>query len=248
MQKCSCYFYGMNILKQKAIFPFVITLIVILPFIFIQKEQSLLYLNGLHTPLLDRFFLNVTWLGEGFFIWCAFLLILFKRVKWFIVFLIAVLTHVLLIQINKELLFSDVLRPLGHFRAMDAEHLLHRIEGLRIFKTKSFPSGHTTGAAFSAAFIALAIKNTKVSWFLAILSLAVGISRVYLAQHFLIDIYFGFLFGTVSSVISLVITTRLEPKYQWMDDYVSQIIPIKIKGLPISKRWKSDPQNTNSIR
>ena len=65
----------------------------------------------------------------------------------------------------------------------------------------SFPSGHTTGAAFAASFIAIVSNSRAWAIFLAFFAIIVGISRVYLAQHFVIDIYFGYLFGFISSLL-----------------------------------------------
>ncbi|KJD36484.1 hypothetical protein PW52_04855 [Tamlana sedimentorum] len=223
--------------KFKTVLPFAIVLAVFFPLIFVSKEASSIYVNSFHTPSLDTFFIKTTWLGEGFMLISALVLILIKKTKWLIAFLIGLTIHFILIQINKLLLFPEVLRPLGYFEAIGKEHLLYRIENLRVYRTTSFPSGHTTGATFGATFIAFAFKKIRsITWCMMLLSVFVGISRIYLIQHFLIDVYFGLLFGFTSAVLSLVITKRIHKKYPWMNKF---LIP-KFKHLEVYLEEQQD--------
>lgn len=215
--------------RYLSIVPFVIISILLAPFLFIPKDQSLLFINGLNTPLGDVFFKNLTWFGEGFMVSCCAIVLLFVRVRWFFIFLIGLVIHVLLIQINKQYLFNDIYRPSVYMSWICKDQLLHFVDGIRIRREVSFPSGHTTGAAFAASFIALLVNSKKASIWLAILAIAVGISRVYLAQHFVIDIYFGFLFGTISSVLGYSIVQQMDTKFLWMNNYLISIKSRKLK-------------------
>lgn len=63
----------------------------------------------------------------------------------------------------------------------------------------SFPSGHTT-VSFAFFFcLALGIKNDWLRLACLIIALAIGFSRIYLSQHFLIDVYAGSVIGTLGS-------------------------------------------------
>jgi undecaprenyl-diphosphatase len=68
-----------------------------------------------------------------------------------------------------------------------------------------FPSGHALGAVLFAATI-LVLLNQK-NWFAYVLAtvvvLAVGISRIFLGVHWLTDILFGYLIGTVWTIICI---------------------------------------------
>lgn len=220
----------MKLLRYGSISPFVIVLITLFPLVLIPKDQSLLFINGFHSPARDLFFKNLTWLGEGFMIFCCIIILLFLRIRWFFIFSIGLLIHIFLIQINKQYFFNDVYRPSVYMQWVCKDHLLHFVEGIKIRREVSFPSGHTTGASFAASFVALVIKNKRVSFYLALLAICIGISRVYLAQHFVIDIYFGFLFGIISSTIGFSIIRGLRSRYQWMNTY---LIPIKSQRIRV---------------
>lgn len=220
-----------------SIVPFIIVLVLLTPIIFIPKDQSLLFINGFHSPGRDLFFKNLTWLGEGFMVCCCVLVLLFLKVRWFFVFVIGLIIHVLLIQINKQYLFNDVYRPSIYMQWIGKDHLLHFAEGIKIRREVSFPSGHTTGATFTSSFIALVIRQRRASWILAILAISIGFSRVYLAQHFVVDIYFGFLFGTISSIIGYKIIQNIQSHYRWMNNYLIVIKSKRIRtGFEILKQ------------
>lgn len=220
----------MQNIRYVSTLPFVIILALLTPLVIIPKDQSLLLINGLHTPAGDLFFKNLTWFGEGFMVSCCAIVLLFVRTRWFFVFLIGLLTHIVLIQINKQYLFNDIYRPSVYMNWICKDQLLHFVEGIRIRREVSFPSGHTTGAAFAASFIALLVNSKRASVSMALLAIAVGVSRVYLAQHFVIDIYFGYFFGTLSSVIGYFLVRKLHIKYPWMNNY---LIPIKSRKLKL---------------
>ncbi len=215
----------MKEIQYQSIYPFILILILISPLLWMPKEQSLLLLNGFHSPFKDWALKKVTWLGEGFMICCCIVLLLFLKIRWWIVFVFGLLLHVILIQVNKQFLFNEVLRPLGYFESIEKEYLLHIVDGIRVNHKTSFPSGHTTGATFAASFIALIMKNKQTSFVLAFIAISIGFSRVYLAQHFIIDIYFGFLFGTLSSVIAAVIVKKIQSRYWWMDMHLIIVMP-----------------------
>lgn len=216
---------------KKDLQPFILVLIGVLPFIFLPKAQTLLVINGWHNPIRDAFFKQITWLGEGFMISCCLFLLLFIRVRWFFIFLVALILHLLFINVNKHFFFDDVMRPLGYFKALHKANLLHVVEGIRLHSHHSFPSGHTTGATFAAFFIALVFNRKWISISMAVLGLLVGLSRVYLAQHFLVDIYFGFFFGIVSCLIAVFAIEKIEHKHLWMRYFLIKNTAFRIHGI-----------------
>ena len=215
--------------NRSVLLPFVLILIISLPTIFLDKTDSFLFINGLNSPMTDLFFKNVTLLGEGFLIICCFILALFRPTKWFLVLVLGVAIHIALIQINKQILFNHVMRPMGTFNDDGIGALVHLVEGIVIRCEVSFPSGHTTGATFGAVFLAAILGRKWIAWALAIIAMLVGISRVYLAQHFVIDVYFGYFFGLISFILAALIFRSWIPKAAWPDQYISQIFPSIIR-------------------
>lgn len=226
------------------IYPFLFIALTLLPLTFFPKAQIVLAINGLHQPFLDRFFLNVTWLGEGFLVITCIICVIFTKYRWLFGFIIGLILHIVLIQVNKQYLFNDILRPLGYFKYLGKEEVLHFVDGLKIYHKVSFPSGHTTGAAFATSFIALLFRRKSLSIVMACIAILVGISRMYLGQHFFMDIYFGFLFGSLSSLIGYYFGLALSPKFKFLN---YTILPKRrllrlIADTPIkiifSKKWK----------
>lgn len=68
----------------------------------------------------------------------------------------------------------------------------------------SFPSGHAARAAM-LAFIAIFIFSPLVGSLLAIWAILVGIARVSLGVHYLVDVIGGWLIGIVIAVFTLTI-------------------------------------------
>ena len=82
-------------------------------------------------------------------------------------------------------------------RYLGTDTFYHIIEGFKYHRIQDlFPSGHTM-TAFAGAFImTIILKNRYWGSIFFTLALLVGISRVYLCQHFFMDIYAGALIGT----------------------------------------------------
>lgn len=214
-------------------YPFFIIWLLLLPFVFFPKGETSLLINGANSPFFDLFFKNFTKFGEGVFIVFLVILLLFMRLKWSLTFILALLFHLFFILINKNWLFSDISRPLGYFNELGLNNVLHVVEGVKLHSKHSFPSGHTTGALFGASFILLIFSNKKLAWVMAIIGLLVGYSRVYLGQHFLIDIFFGYFFGVSSTILAYIIIYRIHTKYLWMNRI---IISSEIKLLKYLNR------------
>lgn len=186
--------------ENKLLYIFLITYFLIGGFFLTQfdKGDFVIWLNNTHTPFLDYFFKYLTKFGEEIFLIAFFLLLIFKKKYYLSVFLIInVLVNGLIIQLLKWTIFNEYMRPL----AVLGKEGFHFVEGVRVNTHHSFPSGHTnTGFAF---FILLAMfsQNSFIKVFLAFVAIIVGISRVYLFQHFFIDTYFGGMIGVFLTTI-----------------------------------------------
>jgi membrane-associated phospholipid phosphatase len=65
--------------------------------------------------------------------------------------------------------------------------------------------------------LSLYFKNKYVTGLFMIIAILVGISRIYLLQHFFVDIYFGSIIGFLNGifVFTWIASTALKEKPSW---------------------------------
>ena len=154
-------------------------------------------LNSGHTRSLDTFFRMLTFLGNGWFAVIFSLLFLFIRFRYFFMLIGSFCVSGLLAQFLKRVVFPDILRPAALLDQMPG---LALVPGIDLHHTLSFPSGHTT-TAFAVLILTGFIINKKYAVFgLMLIAWLAGISRVYLSQHFLIDVLGGSMLGVFSAL------------------------------------------------
>jgi len=197
----------------KRLLPFFILLLFLLPLTFVHKGELLLWVNTLRTPFWDTFFIRASSLGNAIIVPFALILVLRFKLKWLAIFLMAFAMQVILVLLFKKGFFSGELRPYLYFYRSGMGELIHLVEGVKIRYINSFPSGHTATMFYLVSFFALLSRNTTASWVLMFLGAFVGLSRIYLVQHFFIDVYFGIFFGTVSSIVAYLVVRRFPQKW-----------------------------------
>lgn len=163
-----------------------ITMIVvgcILPFT--EKGDFSLWLNFRNNWFYDVFFRYATWLGDGVVIGIICLVLLFVRLGWGITATVVSFFSAFFVSLIKKQVNAP--RPSLVFENMD----LHYVQGLDLYKNFSFPSGHTAAAFTMFLLLSAFVKDKRYTYVFFFLAVIVAISRVYLLQHFLIDVYFG---------------------------------------------------------
>lgn len=172
----------------------------ILLLIFYGKSACFISLNSYHAYYLDVFFINYTFFGDGIFSIClmAAFLFFYKNKRQFLALLVSFLFAGLGTQIIKNLFNAP--RPKIFF---EAGQYLHFIDGVSLANNCSFPSGHTATAFAIAAVLMYFIKNKNQQKLLLLAAALVGYSRIYLAQHFLLDVLAGAVLGTISGFLGL---------------------------------------------
>jgi membrane-associated phospholipid phosphatase len=75
-------------------------------------------------------------------------------------------------------------------------------EGVKVNQYNSFPSGHTSAAFAMALAIAFWYNDSKLSIFMVFLAIFVGLSRIYLQQHFVEDVMGGAVIGLVAAMFA----------------------------------------------
>jgi membrane-associated phospholipid phosphatase len=195
--------------KNAAVFSILLALVVALFLLIYGKENSFLVINKYNSPQFDYVFRYWTYLGDGI-IWVPLFLyiLLFKR-DYFIAVLAALIICTALTHFLKRVIYPDEFRPI-----VILGEKVRVIQGYYMNREHSFPSGHTSTAFTLALLIASLVKKNFLVYFFPIIAFFVGYSRVYLAQHFVTDVFAGMLIGIISAYLSLLVYERFRKKKQ----------------------------------
>jgi membrane-associated phospholipid phosphatase len=162
----------------------------------------LLEINRYYSFQTDVFFKYFTHLGDGAFcISVGILLMFWSRAKGILI-LISYAVSGILAQLIKNFGFPREPRPAEYFSRM--MNSLHTVSGVELSHWNSFPSGHTTSAFAFFALIAVWVKHPMLKFLCLLCAVTVAFSRMYLLQHFLVDVYVGSLLGTLTAWVLLI--------------------------------------------
>ena len=189
-----------------------------LALLYIPKGELHLLLNEYHTPARDIFYRYYTHVAEWFpYVICVALL-LFSRIGDGVFASAAMLLSALFTQVVKHIVVAP--RPLTWFGEHMPDVQLPLVEGVDVHAIYSFPSGHTT-SFFALAFVLSIVATKKLSRFSLALSSTLqaipvvlasfgGYSRIYLCQHFALDVFAGALVGTLITLLCYAVLHRYE--------------------------------------
>jgi membrane-associated phospholipid phosphatase len=167
----------------------------------INKKLSIVFFNNYHNLFLDILFKTITTCGEFIGFCISFLLLVFgskkSNKKFIFTLMISALLSLLISQTCKHLLFSSEHRPSYFYNDLEL------VDGVDQHKNNSFPSGHTT-AAFT--FVTVLAFSTSKKWIHYLLPIFA--SRIYLGQHFLIDVVVGAILGIFIAIFSFYFFDR----------------------------------------
>lgn len=163
-----------------------------------SKADLHLQMTSMRSGFADVFFTYYTQVGE----WVPYAVV--------VVFLFFSFRNAALVLAAQLLsgIFSKILkyifnepRPMLYFQEHYPDVKLNIVQGVHVHLHQSFPSGHTVTAF--AFFAMLILFTNKKSWHVVCFlgALLVGISRIYLQQHFAIDVLVGSGVGVLSTLI-----------------------------------------------
>ena len=180
--------------------------------ILVPKAELHLCLNGVHNSFLDGLFRHYS----DFVKWPVYILmvlpLLFWKQGWTVVFACTEAASALLVQVLKSAFnmprpstFFGTLAEEGSPLAADWQQVV--VEGVNMHSWHSFPSGHSATFFVFFSVCAFIYAYEKLPWsklvglVCLVLALLGGYSRIYLSQHFLMDVCGGMTEGVLMSVV-----------------------------------------------
>ncbi len=167
-----------------------------------RQGLILLEINRYYSPQADVFFKYFTYLGDGIFCVAVGVLFLFWSRAKGILILISYVISGILAQLIKNFGFPEEPRPVEYFAKM--LNSLHTVAGVELSHWNSFPSGHTTSAFALFALVAIWVKPPILKFLCLLIAAMVAFSRMYLLQHFLVDVYVGSILGTATAWVLFI--------------------------------------------
>ena len=178
---------------------FIIAIVLLASSAFWGRIPVFLFLNRDFGTIADTVLLGFTYLAEGW-MWIPYLILVgwfFKKDKAIIVYSFVVST--LLTQIPKLLLFPNITRPIA---SGIAPNLMHTVKGVTMHQLSSFPSGHTATAFTIFLLTIYLFDRTKMILIGLLYAMLCGYSRIYLGQHFPMDVGGGIIVAIMTIEIS----------------------------------------------
>jgi len=173
---------------------------------FFGRIPVFLLLNTDGGVFMDQFFKWATWGAEGW-VWVPFLAIVFGWFKKdFKLIVLNFLLSTLFTQIPKRFIWDNISRPIASEIPLNE---IHTVPGVVMHSWNSFPSGHTA-TAFTLFLLTIYLFPTKWVFAIgAIFAMICAYSRVYLGQHFPMDLGGGILVAVISVQLSIVIHQKI---------------------------------------
>jgi membrane-associated phospholipid phosphatase len=181
-----------------------------------NKGEVEFWVNQHYTTFFNYFFSITTHYGDGLIgVLILALLIVFVSIRdgLSITFLSLILSAI--VQSMKHLWFGDIVRPKLYLKDLP----LNYVPGIEIHSFNSFPSGHTAQAFLLSFVLSQLIKAPQWAFVFFCIAVFTAMSRVYLLQHFVVDVYAG----AIASLICCVLY------WKWVH------VPY------VSTRWESKP-------
>lgn len=170
---------------------------------FVPYGDEILFFNDLRQEPLNSIFRFVTYLGEVYaYIICG-VAALFWRYRFTLLIALTGLITLPTVYLIKETFGTD--RPIAFFKSRDMSSDVVTVPEVDPHSGKtSFPSGHTMAGFGLYGILAVMVGQKRQYWGLAfaLAAILVGVSRIFLVQHFLPDVLSGAFLGLlVSSLV-----------------------------------------------
>lgn len=180
----------------------------------LERGWMVTWFSENRSPFGDAFFEYATYLGDGLFAVGVILIAGLVRARNWIVIGLGTGLAGGLAQFFKRVVFDDVVRPSTWADQMSIPFI--PVDGVALNGYFSFPSGHTATAFALFLGLALLRPGHVTGTILVLAAIIVGISRVYLGQHFAEDVVGGAFVGMFSmSLCFALISTMPWYRKRW---------------------------------
>ncbi len=194
--------------------------------LFVPFGEEVLYFNAWRAEPLNTFFRFCTRLGEAPVFVVIGLIALGFRYRYALLIALAGLVLVPLSYVLKDNIGAD--RPVTYFEKKGIRDEVALVPHVEINGGQtSFPSGHTMTAFGMFGLIAQMVRR-RAPWLglaCAWTALLVGLSRIFLAQHFLIDVLGGAVTGCLIAWFVWSLNDRFFQKWSFLDRGILRRIP-----------------------
>lgn len=193
--------------------------------IFNKLETTFLFFNRNNSPILDKFFYYITYIGDGIIYLIVLIPLLIIRIRYAIYGLISYIISGLIAQILKRIFNTP--RP----KLLLQDVNLYFVNGVDVYSNYSFPSGHAVSAFSLLLLLSIITPRKFLGVFFFLVALFTALSRVYLAQHFFIDVYLGSLIGVIITIIVVIKFDEFtfEKNIEWANKSLIELISKKNK-------------------
>lgn len=188
----------------------------------IETGDDIFFFSERRSAFGDAFFRWFTTMGEAWVYFLALFYFLFQRYRYAIVIPMIGLTVTCISFAFKSFFGQD--RPMAFLSKQGLFELVQTVQGVELHSgATSFPSGHTTSAFALSTFVALCLPYKRaVAALLFAAAFLTGISRIYLVQHFLKDVYAGAILGLFIGMVFYVLQERWDTtRRPWLDRSLS---------------------------
>ncbi len=188
-----------------------------------DKGAILLQINEMHSPVGHYIFKFANLIGDGLFYPFVIIGLAMYKFRNGLTALLTLVITAISVQALKRLVFYEIVRPKLFFPDIN---LLNLVEGHHLNSYFSFPSGHTVMAFSMFSILAFSLPYKQWGWLFFVGALMGGLSRIYLVQHFFMDVYAGAILSvTLTWLVYHIIHEReLALKGTWADKGLWQLI------------------------
>lgn len=168
-------------------------------------------------PVANTFYKYFTHVGDGVFAVTLGVIVLFFNRKRGAYVLLAYAFAGLTSSTIKY--FFNYVRPFHYFVYYRKHYALNLVDGVEMLGERSFPSGHSTAAFVVFSALAFSTRNKMLKVLFFIIAFNAAFSRMYLSQHWLVDVFVGSLVGVTYAIVLYFVfynTTRFDQQLKFL--------------------------------